>query len=134
MARTNEGRTNPSKKGSEGPHTTFFETENDHSLQSRQAKIRAKSRPDSARVPPVSTPVDSVPAPTPPVAPVPPIDPPPRLLNRLKADRLQTILEEKLLSIKGLEGRYSAVRHNLHFHWFEQFPRPLNSFMGPGVL
>ena len=42
--------------------------------------------------------------------------PPTRLLNILKDDGLQTILEEKLLFVEGLVDRYSIVRDTLHFH------------------
>ncbi|KAG5619676.1 hypothetical protein H5410_004894 [Solanum commersonii] len=93
--------------------------EDDQPLQSRWAEIHARSQSDSARVPLVSTTADTVPAPAPLVAPVPQVVPPPRLLNRLKGDGLSTILEEKLLSIKGLEGKYSGVKDTLHFHRFE---------------
>uniref|UniRef100_M1DE16 Polyprotein protein n=1 Tax=Solanum tuberosum TaxID=4113 RepID=M1DE16_SOLTU len=84
----------------------LYEPEDDQPLQSRRAEIRDRSRTDSASVLSASTPAYSVPAPTPHVALVPPVVTPPRLLKRLKYDGLRTILEEKLRSTEGLEGRY----------------------------
>ncbi|KAG5585683.1 hypothetical protein H5410_046117 [Solanum commersonii] len=98
-------------------------------LQSRWDEIWAKSHLDSVRVHSAPTPADSVPALAPPMAPMPPVVPPPRLLNRLKGDGLRTILEEKLLSTEGLEGKYSDVRDTLHFHRFEQFTGPRGPYI-----
>uniref|UniRef100_M1DT20 Putative plant transposon protein domain-containing protein n=1 Tax=Solanum tuberosum TaxID=4113 RepID=M1DT20_SOLTU len=52
---------------------------------------------------------ESVPASTPPpVSPALPVAPSqPRLLNKLKGDGLQNILEEKLLFVEGLEGKHA---------------------------
>uniref|UniRef100_M1D995 Polyprotein protein n=1 Tax=Solanum tuberosum TaxID=4113 RepID=M1D995_SOLTU len=100
----NEGGANPPKKGRQEPPTggqskgmrptservsadsraALSKPEDNYPLQSRRAEIRARYRLDSARVPPVSTPADSVPPPVPHVASVPQIFLPPRLLNRLK--------------------------------------------------
>jgi len=138
----NEGGANPPKKGRQEPpkgrqgkgktpvsgtpvsnsssegeapnsQVVLSELEDDQPLQSWRAKIRARAHPNLARVPAASSPTDTVPAPASPVAPVPPLVPPPRLLNRLKVDGLRTILEEKLLSTEGLEGKYSGVKKAL---------------------
>uniref|UniRef100_M1E0P9 Uncharacterized protein n=1 Tax=Solanum tuberosum TaxID=4113 RepID=M1E0P9_SOLTU len=52
---------------------------------------------------------DSVPAQAPPVTLALPIALPPRLLNRLKGDGVRTILDEKLLSTEGLEGKHHGL-------------------------
>uniref|UniRef100_M1DBV4 Putative plant transposon protein domain-containing protein n=1 Tax=Solanum tuberosum TaxID=4113 RepID=M1DBV4_SOLTU len=99
--------------GSEGEsfdsQDAFSEPNDDQPLQSRRAEIRARSHPESSRAPATTPPTtNTIPAPAPTMAPVPPVQvPPPRLLNRLKVDGLQTILKEKLLSTEGLDGKYS---------------------------
>ncbi|KAG5570882.1 hypothetical protein H5410_060648, partial [Solanum commersonii] len=63
------------------------------------------------------------------VTPALPIVPPPRLLNRLKGDDLWTIIEEKLLSLEGLEGKYPDVLETLRCHGFEQFTQPRDPYI-----
>uniref|UniRef100_M1D9P6 Putative plant transposon protein domain-containing protein n=1 Tax=Solanum tuberosum TaxID=4113 RepID=M1D9P6_SOLTU len=101
------------------------EPDDDQILQSRRAKVRARSRPDSSRAPAA----DTVPAPAPIVMPVPPVVPPPRLLNRLKVDGLRKILKDKLLSTEGLEGRYFSVREILQWHRFHSFTTPRGPYI-----
>uniref|UniRef100_M1DS00 Integrase core domain containing protein n=1 Tax=Solanum tuberosum TaxID=4113 RepID=M1DS00_SOLTU len=129
--RMNEKEANPSKRGRTEPPTRGNDKDKRLASESRRIELCARARHDPSRVPTTATPsaVDTVPAPAPSMAPVPLVVPLPRLVNRLKEDGLRTILEEKLLSIEGLEGRYSDVRDTLHFHRFEYFTRPRGPYI-----
>uniref|UniRef100_M1DFL3 Putative plant transposon protein domain-containing protein n=1 Tax=Solanum tuberosum TaxID=4113 RepID=M1DFL3_SOLTU len=91
----------------------------------RHLRLRASSQSTSTRVPLAITPpeVDSMLAQAPPVTTALPIVTQSRLLNKLKGDGLRTILEEKLLSTEGLDGKYSKLRETLYYHEFQQFTR-----------
>uniref|UniRef100_M1DHG5 Putative plant transposon protein domain-containing protein n=1 Tax=Solanum tuberosum TaxID=4113 RepID=M1DHG5_SOLTU len=106
----------------------FSKPEDEQPLIHRHNRLRdipqlTPTRVTSAATPPTT---ESVPVPAPPsVAPTLPVaPPPPRLLNRLKGDVLRTILEEKLLSMEGLEGNHVEVLDILKYHELEQFTRP----------
>ncbi|KAG5630790.1 hypothetical protein H5410_002507 [Solanum commersonii] len=72
--------------------------------------VRGRRRVPSTVTPPTTEPVPLAP---PSVDPTLPVAPPlPRLLNRLKGDGLQTILEEKLLLAEGLEGKHDEARRS----------------------
>uniref|UniRef100_M1DX24 Putative plant transposon protein domain-containing protein n=1 Tax=Solanum tuberosum TaxID=4113 RepID=M1DX24_SOLTU len=120
-----------SEEESFNSRVAFSEPNDDQPLQSMRVEIRDRSRPDPLRAPGATPPTtDTVPALAPTVVPVPPVHGPyPRLLSRLKADGLQTILEEKLLSMQGLVSRYFALRDRLQFHRFEQFTRPRGPYI-----
>ncbi|KAG5586517.1 hypothetical protein H5410_046951 [Solanum commersonii] len=109
----------------------FFEPEDKELLIHRSSRHQTRSQPtpieaSSVAIPPIT---ESVPAQAPPVTSVLPIVPPPRLLNKLKGDGLQTIIEEKLLSLEGLEGKHPDVLDTLRYHGFEQFTRLRSPFI-----
>uniref|UniRef100_M1DZA1 Putative plant transposon protein domain-containing protein n=1 Tax=Solanum tuberosum TaxID=4113 RepID=M1DZA1_SOLTU len=111
----------------------FVEPEDELPLIDRRRVLRARSQSTATSTPSTATlpTTASVPTPTPPpVAPALPIVPlPPRLLNRLKIDGLHTILEEKLLSVEGLEGKHAEVLNTLRYHEFDYFTRPRGTYI-----
>uniref|UniRef100_M1DFN6 Uncharacterized protein n=1 Tax=Solanum tuberosum TaxID=4113 RepID=M1DFN6_SOLTU len=119
------------KKVASDNRAELSEPEDEHPLINRRNELRTRSQSTSTRVPSVATPPeeDSVPAQAPPVTPALPIVPPPRRLNKLKGDGVQTILEEKLLSTEGLEGKYPDNRDTIHYHDFEQFTSSLGLYI-----
>uniref|UniRef100_M1DC90 Integrase core domain containing protein n=1 Tax=Solanum tuberosum TaxID=4113 RepID=M1DC90_SOLTU len=112
----NEGGANPPKKGRTEPPKGGNGKGKKTMTESRQAEIRARSHPNSSRAPATSSPTsDTVLAPAPTKVRVPPAQIPPLwLLNILKADRLRTILEEKLLSTEGVVARYSREFYTVY--------------------
>uniref|UniRef100_M1DN82 Polyprotein protein n=1 Tax=Solanum tuberosum TaxID=4113 RepID=M1DN82_SOLTU len=146
----NEGGSNPPKrrgddlqsgdKGKRKKHISikgvsieldFDEPEDEHPLINRRDALWTRSQSTTASTPSVAThpTIDSVPAQEPSVILALPIVPPPRLLNKLKCDGLRTIIEEKLLSLEGLEGKHPVVLETLRYHEFEQFTRPQDPYI-----
>uniref|UniRef100_M1DIP2 Integrase core domain containing protein n=1 Tax=Solanum tuberosum TaxID=4113 RepID=M1DIP2_SOLTU len=130
----NEGGSNPPKrredelqpgdKGKRKKHIArkgaaiepyFSEPEEAQPLFNRKDALLASSQSTNTSTPSAATHLttDSVPAQAPPVTPALPIVPPPRLLNKLKGDGLRTIIEEKVLSMEGLEGKHPDVLETL---------------------
>uniref|UniRef100_M1DQ97 Uncharacterized protein n=1 Tax=Solanum tuberosum TaxID=4113 RepID=M1DQ97_SOLTU len=104
------------------------EPEDEQPLIDQREEFMVRNQPTTTGTPSTANPptTESVPAPAPPpTVPALPVDPhPPRLLNRLKGDVLRTILEEKLLSVEGLEGKHSEVLATIKFYEFKQITRP----------
>lgn len=108
--------------------TDFSEPDDEQPLIHLQNRLRDRHQSTPTRVPLAVTPPTTEPvlamAP-PPVAPVLPVaPPPPRLQNRLKGNGLRIILEENLLFVEGLEGKYDEVLDALRYQEFDQFTRP----------
>uniref|UniRef100_M1DJR5 Putative plant transposon protein domain-containing protein n=1 Tax=Solanum tuberosum TaxID=4113 RepID=M1DJR5_SOLTU len=101
----------------------FDELEDKQPLINRRDALRTRSQPTATSTPSVT------PAQAPSITPALPIIPPSRLLSRLKGDGLRTIIEEKLLSMDGLEGKHPNVLETLRYHGFEQFTRPRGPYI-----